>query len=60
MNYIVNRATEPSTWAGIAAISGTLAASTTGWMSYALGAVAAVAASLATFMKDHGAPDVPK
>lgn len=59
MSYVFNRITEPSTWAGIAAFAAAIAASSQGWMAYVAGAVAAGAGGLATFMKDHGAPDKP-
>lgn len=60
MTYVINRLTEPSTWAGIAALAAALAASSPpGWVAYGAGAVATVAGALAAFMKDHGAPDKP-
>jgi hypothetical protein len=57
MSYILNRISEPSTWAAIAALAGSLAAANHGTFAYAAGGVATVAGGLAAFMKDHGAPD---
>lgn len=58
MNYVVNRLTEPSTWAGIASfvalITPSLGAGTVG---YAVGLIGVIASAIAGFMKDHGAPD---
>lgn len=56
MTYIINRLREPSTYAGIAAMAGAVAASSTGTVAYVAGAVCAAAGALAAFMRDKATP----
>jgi hypothetical protein len=51
----MDRLLEPSTWAGLSAILGTVAGIVPGTASFALGGFAAAFGSIAVFLRERGA-----